>query len=153
MSLSIIPLSDNKIQNCSMKTEQSYKDWSNFLKKPSFDLLKTNNDSTNSSASTFSSVVKPEEHKKNHKFNETELMETIQSERKATLKAACKRLHGMTNKTIINDRLFYSSKYKVRSYTLKLKTNNYKNSVNTYFSSIAFVEQARKLEVSILKNI
>ena len=113
MSLSIIPLSDNKIQNCSMKTERSYKDWS--------DLLKTNNDSTKSSASTFSSVVKPEEHKKNHKFNETELMETIQSERKATLKATCKRLHGMTKKTIINDRLFYSSKYKVRSYTLNLK--------------------------------
>ena len=121
MSLSIIPLSENKNQNCLMKTERSHKDWSDLLTKPSFDLLKTNKDSTKSSASTFSSVIKPEEHEKNHKFNETELMETIQSERKANLKAACKRLHGMTNKTIINDRLFYSNKYKVRSYTLNLK--------------------------------
>ena len=82
-------------------------------------LVEANNLITKTSAPSDAVWIKSDQKVNQSNFNISEFIEIIQSERKATLKEACRKLRNKSNcpmkKKFVNDMLYYSSNFKVSS--------------------------------------
>ena len=95
----------------------TYYNSTNTKEKLSISLVDTNKFITKASDSLDAVSIESDKKVNRNKFNESELIETVQAERKATLKEACRRLRDRrvcpSKIKHKSDNLLYSRNYKV----------------------------------------